>query len=263
LKVTGTASPQNAGQRVVLEFAKAGSTAWQRLDAARVGPHGHFLFRETVKQSGRVRAISAAGTTRGPLAVTQRPAPIGPSVSRPFQVASRLRVHGRSHNVLDGQSVAVDGRLLPEVGHRRIVLEGRFGRHWRRLDSTRTGRHGGFRLRYRPRGLGRTDLRVWFAGDRLNTHSHTGAGRVTAFRQSVASWYYDGGATACGFHAQYGVANRTLPCGTKVTFSYGGRTVTATVDDRGPFVGGREWDLNQSTAGALGFGGVATVWSTA
>ena len=59
-----------------------------------------------------------------------------------------------------------------------------------------------------------------------------------------------------------GVANQTLPCGTKVTFRYGGRTVTAVVDDRGPFVGGREWDLNQNTAGALGFGGVGTVWST-
>ena len=33
----------------------------------------------------------------------------------------------------------------------------------------------------------------------------------------MASWYYDdAGATACGFHAHYGVANRTLPCGTKV-----------------------------------------------
>jgi rare lipoprotein A (peptidoglycan hydrolase) len=38
--------------------------------------------------------------------------------------------------------------------------------------------------------------------------------------------------------------------------------VTAVVDDRGPYVGGREWDLNQNTARALGFGGVGTVWST-
>jgi rare lipoprotein A (peptidoglycan hydrolase) len=43
----------------------------------------------------------------------------------------------------------------------------------------------------------------------------------------------------------------------------GGRTVTAVVDDRGPYVGGRQWDLNQNTAGALGFGGVGTVWSSA
>jgi rare lipoprotein A (peptidoglycan hydrolase) len=59
-----------------------------------------------------------------------------------------------------------------------------------------------------------------------------------------------------------GVANKTLPCGTHVTFSYNGRTVTAVVDDRGPFVDGRDWDLNQNTAAALGFGGVDTVWSS-
>jgi rare lipoprotein A (peptidoglycan hydrolase) len=38
--------------------------------------------------------------------------------------------------------------------------------------------------------------------------------------------------------------------------------VNAVVDDRGPFVGGRDWDLNQNTAAALGFQGVGTVWST-
>ena len=72
-----------------------------------------------------------------------------------------------------------------------------------------------------------------------------------------------GGDTACGFHAYYGVASTSLPCGAKVAFLYGGRTVTATVDDRGPYVGGRDWDLNQNTAGALGFDGVASVWSSA
>ena len=55
------------------------------------------------------------------------------------------------------------------------------------------------------------------------------------------------------------MANKSLPCGTKVTFRHGGREVTATVDDRGPFVGGRSWDLNQNTAAALGFGGVGPV----
>jgi rare lipoprotein A (peptidoglycan hydrolase) len=105
-------------------------------------------------------------------------------------------------------------------------------------------------------------MRVRFAGDRLNAHSTTTAGQLTVFRAAVASWYNDGGNTACGFHAGDGVANRTLPCGTKVTFRYGGRTVAATVDDRGPYVGGRDWDLNQNTAAALGFGGVGQVWSS-
>jgi rare lipoprotein A (peptidoglycan hydrolase) len=78
---------------------------------------------------------------------------------------------------------------------------------------------------------------------------------------TVASWYYDEGDTACGFHAEYGVANKTLPCGTKVTLRYGGHSVTATVDDRGPFIYGRSYDLDQRTASALGMWGVATVYS--
>jgi len=31
----------------------------------------------------------------------------------------------------------------------------------------------------------------------------------------------------------------------------------------GPYVEGRDWDLNQNTAAALGFGGVGTVWGHA
>jgi rare lipoprotein A (peptidoglycan hydrolase) len=76
---------------------------------------------------------------------------------------------------------------------------------------------------------------------------------------ATASWYQDQGQTASGFHAFYGVANRTLRFGTRVLFRYRGRTVTATVDDRGPYVYSRLWDLNQNVAGALGFSGVDTV----
>ena len=75
---------------------------------------------------------------------------------------------------------------------------------------------------------------------------------------SLASWYDDAGSTACGFHAYIGVANRTLACGTQVEICYHGCTL-ATVDDRGPYVYPREWDLNQNTAGAVGFSGVGDV----
>lgn len=76
---------------------------------------------------------------------------------------------------------------------------------------------------------------------------------------ATASWYWDQGSTASGYHAFYGVASRTLRFGTRVLFRYHGRSVTATVDDRGPFVYSRLWDLNQNVAGALGFAGVDTV----
>lgn len=263
LKITGTASPAQAGQPVSLEFAPAGGTTWQAVGSTRVGPRGHFQFSEPIKRSGLVRAVSGSSAPRASLGSATAAVSAAPSAARPVQVTPKFRVAHRAIDTLSGRSVSVRGSLLPEIAGRRIVLEGRSGRHWHALTSTRTGSHGGFRLRYHARGLGSQHLRVRFAGDRLNTRLVRDAGQLRVFRESVASWYSDGGATACGFHARYGVANRTLPCGTKVTFRYGGHTVTATVDDRGPFVGGREWDLNQNTAGALGFGGVGTVWSTA
>ena len=76
---------------------------------------------------------------------------------------------------------------------------------------------------------------------------------------AVASWYYDAGNTASGYHSYYGVANKYLPFGTKVRFAYRGRRVTAVVDDRGPYISGRTWDLNQNVARDLGFSGVAVV----
>jgi rare lipoprotein A (peptidoglycan hydrolase) len=78
----------------------------------------------------------------------------------------------------------------------------------------------------------------------------------------MASWYRDTGLhTACGFHAKYGVANRNLPCHTHVTFWHDHHKVTAVVDDRGPYVAGRKWDLDEKTAKALGVVGVNEVWS--
>ena len=70
---------------------------------------------------------------------------------------------------------------------------------------------------------------------------------------------------ACGgtlTPATLGVANRTLPCGTKLRLHYGGRSVTVRVIDRGPFSGSREFDLTQATKERLGFPDVGTVLSS-
>ena len=94
-------------------------------------------------------------------------------------------------------------------------------------------------------------------------------GAVVVYRASQASWYGPGlygGRTACGGTLNattLGVANRTLPCGTRVTFRYNGRSVTARVIDRGPFVSGREWDLTPAVKARLGFPSTGTVWATA
>jgi rare lipoprotein A (peptidoglycan hydrolase) len=59
-----------------------------------------------------------------------------------------------------------------------------------------------------------------------------------------------------------GVANRTLPCGTRVTLRYRGRRVRVPVIDRGPYVGGREYDLTAATKQALGFPSTGALWAT-
>lgn len=72
-----------------------------------------------------------------------------------------------------------------------------------------------------------------------------------------ASWYgpgFYGHGTACGqtmTEGLSGVAHRTLPCGTMVTFTYAGRSVTVPVVDRGPYVRGRMWDLTYATCRAI------------
>jgi rare lipoprotein A len=74
------------------------------------------------------------------------------------------------------------------------------------------------------------------------------------------SWYgpgFYGNRTACGYtmtRTLIGVAHRTLPCGARVVFRNpaNGRSVVATVVDRGPYVSGREWDMTGGLCTALG-----------
>jgi Lytic transglycolase len=83
------------------------------------------------------------------------------------------------------------------------------------------------------------------------------------FYTSIASVFTDYGLPiACGgvLHVpQLGVANKTLPCGTMVTFVYGGRAIRVPVLDRGPYIAGREWDLTGATAEALHFPGLGPI----
>lgn len=88
-----------------------------------------------------------------------------------------------------------------------------------------------------------------------------------SMRLGEASWYGPGlygNNTACGQvlgPGTIGVANKSLPCGTKVTFAYHGHYVVARVIDRGPYSAGRTWDLTKATSDALGVtaAGVANV----
>lgn len=80
-------------------------------------------------------------------------------------------------------------------------------------------------------------------------------------RSVITSWY--GGGEKLNAHTANGerfnpnaftVAHRTLPFGTKLRISYGGRSLTARVNDRGPAAWtGRRLDCSRAIAEHLGF----------
>lgn len=82
------------------------------------------------------------------------------------------------------------------------------------------------------------------------------------YHTGVASWY---GGQWHPSH-KYTTAHRSLPKGTVllITNPTNGTSVKAIVNDRGPFVKGRELDVNKAAALALGFieRGVTTVQYT-
>lgn len=85
------------------------------------------------------------------------------------------------------------------------------------------------------------------------------AKRRAAGEPMVAS-YFGGGGGACG-GGSWGVASRTLPCGTVLTIC-SQTCARVPVTDRGPFIAGRDLDLTTEVAEAIGFpmsAGVATV----
>jgi rare lipoprotein A len=67
-------------------------------------------------------------------------------------------------------------------------------------------------------------------------------------------------ATGARFHPDaHTAAHKTLPFGTKLRVTYRGKSVVVTINDRGPFVKGRELDLSRGSAKAIGFPGLGRV----
>lgn len=91
-----------------------------------------------------------------------------------------------------------------------------------------------------------------------NCHTTRCFDRTANWNSSVASVYDGiglGGRVACKGYwpGGYVLAHKTLPCGTKVRLRYRGRKVTARVWDRGPYVSGRDFDLDVAVQRRLGF----------
>jgi rare lipoprotein A len=168
-------------------------------------------------------------------------------------------------SVMRGQNALVTGSL-PAAAGRTVWLQVRgTARRWSTVASATAAGSGAFAISWPASRAGELTLRV--ASPVLATPataavarrlSATPTGRLAVFSPVVATWYgpgFYGNHTACGeilTHTIVGVADRTLRCGTPVTVSYEGRTLTLPVIDRGPYSGPATLDLTHAAAQELG-----------
>jgi rare lipoprotein A (peptidoglycan hydrolase) len=174
--------------------------------------------------------------------------------------AASLSIGAKRLNIQAGKRALVKGRLEAPA---TVKLQIRRGHRWVTIDRDRTNAAGRFVLRGRVRTAVSARARV-----RTSTGLKRSLGRLNAFRHAQASWYGPGlygNHLGCGGRlgaGTLGVANKSLPCGTKVTIRHRGRLVRVKVIDRGPYVGGREYDLTAATARKLGFSGAGAIQVT-
>jgi rare lipoprotein A len=190
-------------------------------------------------------AAPAAAQTEGPAA----------GVASAGVVKKRLHVRA-------GDRVAVVGVARPAARGHVAALQVRVRNRWRTIDRDRTAPSGRYVLRDRRH-------RAMSASARLKVGAvRRPLGRMNVYRWAHASWYGPGlygNRLGCGGRLGYGtvgVAHKSLPCGSKVTFRHRGHTVRVRVIDRGPYVGGREYDLTEATARRLHFRGHGPILTT-
>jgi rare lipoprotein A len=178
-----------------------------------------------------------------------------------------LRVSARQH-VLAGNAVPVSGALTPAEAGRTVLVQASRGHGWSAVARTKTGAGGRFAAKWHPGTPRHYGLRAVVMAGSVPGAVRTVGGGITVYRPALASWYGPGlygGHLACGgtlTQGVVGVANKSLPCGARVRLRYRGRSVTARVVDRGPYVAGREFDLTPAAKQKLGFGSTGTVWAS-
>ena len=160
------------------------------------------------------------------------------------------------------RTLRIAGNVGAEHAGRTVRVERQRGDGtWEAIATAPAGADGGFVARWLTDAPGRYALRA--VVDRTTGAAGAAASRdlfarVSVFAPAVASWYgprFFGRQTACGVtltRRTVGVAHKKLPCGTKVEIYHRNRTLVVPVIDRGPFVAGRQWDLTQAAAEALG-----------
>jgi rare lipoprotein A len=196
--------------------------------------------RSTLRRALRAGALCLTATTT---------AAVVPAVAD----AEDVSVGAKRLDIQAGSRATVKGRAAAPG---TVKLQVQRGSRWLTLDRSRTRADGRFVLRKRVRTPLSARARVLAADGAKRS-----LGRINVYRRALASWYGPGlfgNKLGCGgvlTPGRLGVANKSLPCGTKVTLRHRGRTLRVRVIDRGPYAGAREYDLTAATARKLGFHG--------
>lgn len=269
IDMRGRATGRTPGTLVSLLYRGNTREDWVELDVDELDDQGRFrLEGENRRRSGEARVVVGRQTARA--AVNgEGLAPELTSRAEEITIASQLRADEADEDtvVRAGRSATVTGTLRPGFEGREVVLERRDDDGWRTLARATTREGGRFTVSHLQERSEAFEVRVRFEEDEINTGWHDEPGRMAFLSRDGASWYgpgFYGKRTACGQTLTgdiKGVAHKTLPCGTRVVFKRGDRTVTARVIDRGPFVAGRQWDLAPAVKQALGYTGDGPVWA--
>jgi rare lipoprotein A len=198
---------------------------------------------------------AARAQDAAPTGGTAAPAPVAGLIATPHVLVGEVaRFRGSFPAREAGRIVAVE-RFDPPTGA------------WTAVASATVQPDGSYVAAWRTDVAGRHRTRATL-GDGTGTAAGGAAAfaaiqqheaSTTVYRPGVASWFgpgFYGRRTACGqrmTRALLGVAHKRLECGSEVALTYGGRSITVPVVDRGPFAKGRRWDLTAATAHALGF----------
>jgi rare lipoprotein A len=175
---------------------------------------------------------------------------------------ANVKVHVKKHARV-GNTVRISGRATPADGREvTITVDGK------PVETVKSEDDGRFSIRWGAGNSGIYTVRAIAQDGERAAAARSKGERLNVYRPAAASYYGPGlygNGTACGGRltpSTKGVAHKTLPCGTKVTLRYHGKTVTVPVIDRGPFAGNREYDLTAATKRKLGFGSTGNVLTT-
>jgi hypothetical protein len=152
------------GRSVRLEARTVTSDTWSLVDSGSTRATGSINFTFEPARTRVYRLHFLGGTT------------FDPSISdtRWIYVHPRVRFHLSDRSIDTGDPVRWNGRVLPNHGGDRVVLQRRVDGSWTRVDADRIGSGGAYSARWTPGSKGTKRLRVYFPKqdrDHLAGHS--------------------------------------------------------------------------------------------